>query len=51
MYFTPIVWVLLDVTNEENEKWTKINLQNEFIDMDKEEIEKYLEREAIKKIS
>lgn len=48
---TPIIWIILDVTNEENEKWTKINLQNELIDMDIEKIEKYLESEAIKKIS
>ena len=47
---TPIVWIILDVTNEETEKWTKINLQDELIGMTKEEIEKYLEREVIKKI-
>ena len=47
---TPIVWIILDVKNEEPEKWTKINLQDELIGMTKEEIEKYLEREVIEKI-
>ncbi len=48
---TPIVWIILDVTNEENEKWTKINLQDKIINMNKEDILKYLEKETIKKIS
>lgn len=48
---TPIVWIILDVSNEENEKYTKIVLQDELINMDKNKIEKYLEKEAIKKIS
>lgn len=48
---TPIVWIILDVTNEENEKYTKIVLQEELIDMDKKEIEEYLEKKAIKNIS
>lgn len=48
---TPIVWIILDVTNEENEKCTKINLQDKLIDMNKEDIENYLKDEVIKKIS
>ncbi len=48
---TPIVWIILDVANEENEKWTKINLQDKIINMNKEDILKYLEKETIKKIS
>lgn len=48
---TPIVWIILDVTNEENEKWTKINLQDKLINMNKKDIEEYLEKETIKRIS
>lgn len=48
---TPIVWIILDVTNEENKKRTKINLQDEMINMNKDEIIKFLERELILKIT
>lgn len=47
---TPIVWIILDVVNEKNEKHTKIILDKKHLDnMDKDGIEKYLKEEIILK--
>lgn len=48
---TPIVRIIFDVSNLSNNKHTKIVLnQEQLVNMDKDEIGDYLEKEALEKI-